>query len=179
MFRFETFKNRVKKVVIRQAPKDLDKPKRDFGGSGITEECYEWILNNVQPGAKVLEFGAGLVSTRLLSTRYELTSVEDNEEYLNTFNAKYLHAPLDETTGWYESDSLREIEDIAFELTILDGPKGSGNRFGILLHMNYIENSTYILVDDTDRPPEKVLALLIAKNLTREIRHFDTFSVIL
>lgn len=52
--------------VIRPIPATPGHP--EFGGSGITAECFKWITDNVSPGEKVLEFGAGLVSTPKLSS---------------------------------------------------------------------------------------------------------------
>jgi hypothetical protein len=46
----------------------------DFGGSGITEELFDWIVANVPQGSTMLELGAGHVSTKFLSQRYNLYS---------------------------------------------------------------------------------------------------------
>ena len=47
----------------------------DFGGSGITKELFEWFLLNIPAGGRVLELGAGHVSTKYLSERYDVYSV--------------------------------------------------------------------------------------------------------
>jgi predicted O-methyltransferase YrrM len=150
----------------------------EFGGSGITEECFNWIITNIAPGSPVLEFGAGLVSTAKLSEIYKLTSIEHNEKYIGTFSSNYIHAPLSPIDGWYEVTKLHEVGSTIFDLAIIDGPPGSGNRFGILMNLNLLKNCRFILVDDTDRPSERLLLELLSKELKRDYIRFDYFSVI-
>lgn len=54
----------------------------EFGGSGITKECFQWILANVNPGSRVLEFGSGPVSTPKLNSIYDLVSVEHDPAFI-------------------------------------------------------------------------------------------------
>jgi len=153
-------------------------PHPEFGGSGITEDCYNWIRANIEAQSPVLEFGAGLVSTAKLSEHYKLTSIESNENFIGTFKSHYIHAPLSKQDGWYEVDKLGDLKDKDFDLVIIDGPSGSGNRFGILLNLDFLKNSKRILVDDTDRPSEKLLLELLSRALNRPYISFEHFSVI-
>lgn len=150
----------------------------EFGGSGITQECFQWIVTNVSPSQKVLEFGAGLVSTPKLSKIYELTSIEHNSKYIGQFEAEYIHAELSLKDGWYQRDCLEKIKQQDYALAIIDGPPGSGNRFGILLNTDLLADIPLILVDDVDRPGERLLLELLAKDLNRSYEDFGHFAVI-
>jgi hypothetical protein len=172
---FEKF---LGKVYRKISPHSTSLQHPEFGGSGITEDCYNWIRLNIKNGSSVLEFGAGLVSTPKLSEHYKLTSVEHNEKFIGAFKSHYLYAPLSLNDGWYELDKLRELNDKEFDLTIIDGPPGSGNRFGILLNLHLLEKSKRILVDDTNRPSEKLLLELLSRALNRPYSSFESFSVI-
>ena len=46
-----------------------------------SDELQDWIFNNLPEGSKILEFGSG-TGTIELAEQYEVTSVEDNEEWL-------------------------------------------------------------------------------------------------
>lgn len=153
-------------------------PHPEYGGSGITEDCYNWIRENIKQGSPVLEFGAGLVSTAKLSQLYDLTSVEHNEAFIGAFPSKYIYAPLSDKNGWYQESKVAALRNEKFELVIIDGPPGSGNRFGILLYVELIANANWILVDDSNRPGERILVELLAKELNRPVEDYEFFSVI-
>lgn len=162
--------------LIRPVPTPPVHP--EFGGSGITRECFNWITENISPGQKVLEFGAGLVSTPKLSEIYDLTSVEHNHKYIGHFDTEYIYAELSEKNGWYCRDAVDRLKSEHYSLAIIDGPPGSGNRFGILLNTDLLENVSFILVDDVDRPGERLLLELLSKELNRSYVDFGHFAVI-
>jgi hypothetical protein len=162
--------------TIRPIPSTSVHP--EFGGSGITVECFKWITDNISPGQKILEFGAGLVSTPKLSKTYDLTSVEHDHRYIGQFESAYIYAELSDEDGWYKRDALETIKHQDYSLAIIDGPPGSGNRFGILLNTDLILHVPYILVDDVDRPGERLLLQLLAKELNRCYDDFGHFAVI-
>lgn len=168
----------LKKMYRIFKPVELPTFHPEFGGSGITEDCYRWIVENISPGAEVLEFGAGLVSTPKLGEIFSLTSIEHNEQYIGQFNSNYIHAPLSKWDGWYQRDKVEKIKNLNFELAIIDGPPGSGNRFGILLNLDLISKIPFILIDDADRPSEKILLQLLSQNLNSEYTDFGHFAVI-
>lgn len=172
---FENFFTKVYHKIFTHST-SLQHP--EYGGSGISEDCYNWIRANVKSGSPVLEFGAGLVSTPKLSKHYNLTSVEHNEKYIGAFKSHYIYGPLSANDGWYEVNALHELNEKEFDLAIIDGPPGSGNRFGILLNLQFLKNSKKILVDDTNRPSEKLLLELLSRALNRPYSSFENFAVI-
>lgn len=125
----------------------------NFGGSGMTRECYDWIVDNIPKGETILELGAGIVSTDVLSKEWKLYSVEDNEEYMNVYEkANYIYAP--KVNGWYDVDALRHGLPKEYSLIIVDGPHG--NRLDGLVDNIDLFNikDIPIIIDDTYRPSE-------------------------
>ena len=69
-----------------------------------SDELQDWIFNNLPEGSKILEFGSGY-GTIKLAEQYEVTSVEDNEEWLYLAqNNTYIYAPL--VNDWYDWQAL-------------------------------------------------------------------------
>ena len=79
-----------------------------WGGSGIEKVVYHWIRNHVQEGSTIVELGAGHVSTKALSRKYDLYSVEHNTRFLGYYDATYIHAEIDPATNWYERKILEK-----------------------------------------------------------------------
>ena len=148
-----------------------------FGGSGITKELKDWIWQNIKKGETIVELGAGLVSTRILSKRYNLFSVEDNLDYVGLYSkAFYIHSEIDPNTQWYSLKS--EQLPIEFELLIIDGPSGSHLRSNILQCDWIFDRTKTIIVDDTWRGSERLLAESIRKKVDGTVIHYGAFSVI-
>lgn len=89
-----------------------------------------------------------------------------------------MEAPLSEESGWYSGSALSDLAGAHFQLALIDGPPGTGNRFGVLLNLALLENVEMILVDDTDRPSERTLAKLLSMMLDRELSDLGHFFVI-
>lgn len=153
--------------------------KEEFGGSGITWELFEWITENIPLGRPFLELGAGLASTKFLSERYKLYSVEDKHQYINKFKSKYILAPIYQGANWYDIESLKDELPEEYDCILVDGPTGEGNRNGFLENINLFRNDVPIIIDDTWREAEKNLLLETAKKLNRQYILFENFGVIL
>jgi len=150
----------------------------DFGGSGITEELFDWIVANVPQGSTMLELGAGHVSTKFLSQRYKLYSVEDKAEFLNIYPSTYIYAPIDTNKNWYYRKALEEDLPKEYDCILVDGPTGEGNRWGFLENLDLFRQDVPIIVDDTWRRAEKDLLLEVAKKTGKEYKLFENFGVI-
>ena len=142
-----------------------------WGGSGIEEVVYLWILNNIPKGSSIIELGAGYVSTNVLRHEYKLTSVEHNPLYVNLYeNVNYILATI--VNDWYDLTKLPKAE-----LVFIDGL----NRKGILDNMHLFNKSAKFLIHDTYRPEEIDLAHKLGAFLKREPVFFtegDYFAVI-
>lgn len=147
----------------------------NFGGSGIMRETFLHIRSILPEGKTILEIGSGDVSTQHLSKHYKLYSVEDKEEWLNKHPSTYIHAPL--VDGWYSLDALRALP-FEYDLILVDGPTGEGNRGGFLKHLDLFRKDVIIIFDDTNRLTERQLAIDVAHKLNREITFHSTFAVV-
>ncbi len=140
-------------------------------GWSLPEELFEWIWTQIPDGASILEFGSGNGSLRL-SKKYELISIEHDMEWLNLSNSRYIHAPIVENKssvefseqGWYNIENLVGLP-LYVDVIIVDGPPGAIGRSGILLYLDKMPRCNYLIIDDTDRDPEKNLAKIIIQRL--------------
>lgn len=130
-------------------------------------KAYDWIYQSIPPQAPILEFGSGYGSAHL-ATKYNVYSVEHNPDWVNLFpNVNYIHSPLTHL-NWYGHESILSsiVNSPTFpkpHLTIIDGPPESlSSRSNLLQYQqiyDYItKNSQFILVDDTHRLDESLLA---------------------
>ena len=129
-----------------------------FGGSSITENCYSWIKNNLDEGKVIVEIGAGNISTKLLSERWKLFSIESNSKYVNYFeSATYIYSPI--FNNWYDTNPLKEKLPEKIDLLFIDGPLSSdgGKRSNVIQNYELFKLSEdgIIVVDDTYREDEK------------------------
>lgn len=152
--------------------------KEEFGGSGITYELFNWITANIPQGKTILELGAGFVSTKFLSERYKLYSVEDKQQFLNKYNSTYIHAPLDIAANWYSYSAIKNGLPAEYDCILVDGPTGEGNRYGFCTNVDLFRKDVPIIVDDTWRNAEKILLIDVANKLNRKYELFDSFGVI-
>jgi hypothetical protein len=150
----------------------------EFGGSGITEELFDWIVKTIPLGKTMIELGAGYVSTKFLSGKYKLYSVENNAKYLNVYPSTYIYAPIDTATGWYYRKALEEELPKEYDCLLVDGPAGEGNRWGFLHNLDLFRSDVPIVVDDTWRGAEKEMLLKIAEKTNRKYELFQNFGVI-
>lgn len=163
-------------VKKKQAEAQAAQVKPLFGGSGITEELFNYIRRLLPLPSTILELGSGDVSTQFLGRFYEMISVEDKVEWIGKHNSQYIYAPL--VNGWYDVTVLSRELPIVYDLLLVDGPTGEGNRGGLLDHLDLFNQNVPFIFDDTNRAGELFLAQSVASILQREIKWFDTFAVV-
>lgn len=155
------------------------KSKRiSFDGAGISRDMFDWISKVVPENEIIIEFGAGYSSTKALSRNYKLYSVEHNPKFIGLYKSNYLFAPIDPQYGWYDLSKLQILKVIKPKLVLIDGPPGTGNRFGILKNLDLIHNSDYIVIDDTNRASERLLTELLSFLLNGKYTHLNNWSYI-
>lgn len=147
-----------------------------FGGPGISKDMFDWIAEVVPDNGTIIEFGAGYTSTKVLSARFSLISVEHNAKYLDIYQANYIHAPLDDEYGWYQREKLEVLRQIKPTVVLIDGPPGTGKRFGILKNLDLVKSAEFVVIDDTDRPSERLLAEIMAEQLNLKIHYFNGWA---
>lgn len=130
-------------------------------------------------GAKVLEFGSGEGTNRLLEYGMRVTSVEHDPEWLgkiNHPNHNYVHAPIvplknkyyREDSGWYNLDIVKANIPQHYDFIIVDGPPRHIGRGGFDIYLEQLElKSVPIIFDDVHRLWEHRLAGRVAKKLNK------------
>ena len=143
-----------------------------WGGSGIEKSVYEWFVANVPAGEVVVELGAGDVSTVALSARYNLYSVEDDQEWVGKHDStKYIYAPIKE--GWYDVSVLcARLPDTAYAV-LVDGPVGK--RGGVLKNLAVVSvmRPKFIVFHDTNRLEEALIASAVARRMGMCIKYYS------
>lgn len=129
----------------------------------MNSDFVDYVVSNFSQSEVVLEFGAGLGSTKTFSEYFsKVYSVENNKKYCDLYNSNYLHVPLD-ANGWYNNQELEKVLPTDYSLLILDGPLGGYDspfvkdqfkvfRSGFFrVSWDLIKKDVVIIVDDTDR----------------------------
>lgn len=143
----------------------------------LPPEVFQWLEDNISHGSSILEFGSGTGSV-LLSEKYELISVEHDEQWLGLSSGEYIHAPIVQNQasnkyselGWYDFEMLKDLPS-SVDVILIDGPPGEIGRSGILQFLQELPRCTWMIIDDTDRLPEKTLADIIIKQLSPKETH--------
>ena len=123
----------------------------------INKQAMLYILKELSKNNKtILEFGSGN-TTELLSECFDVTSVEENIEWVNKFDSEYIYAPI--KNDWYNLDSLKKsgIENKKFDIIIIDGP-AHGKRHGFLDNLDFFNiKDSMIIIDDIERDDDATL----------------------
>ena len=143
----------------------------DWHGYMISSQLYRWIRTNLKEGSTILELGSG-DGTKLLAEHYKMISIEHNKEWLNKYKSTYLYAPLDPITGWYDVPKFKEaIKGVnSYDLILVDAPPGftENARMGFYDHIQLFNVGVPIIIDDTHRPGEALLAKRVEMHLNSE-----------
>lgn len=138
----------------------------------LPQEAVEFVLQHVEPGSVVVEFGSGHGS-EVLSKHFDLHSFEHDEAWLGVTSSTYIHAPIEENqhateageTGWYDVEIVRQNWPKDVQCVIVDGPPGFIGRTGILSILDMLGKTSLIIVDDVDRNEESKLSSILSKKL--------------
>jgi glycosyltransferase involved in cell wall biosynthesis len=137
----------------------------NLNGRAIPSEMMDWILNNVPKGSTILELGSGN-GTKELVKNYKVYSVEHDENWINIApESTYIHAPI--VDNWYDVNVLKEQLPTDYDLLIIDGPIRL-MRINFLKNYHLFRNDVTILIDDTNRPDDKKMALNLTNILNKK-----------
>ena len=138
----------------------------------LPEEAVAFVLEHVEPGSVVVEFGSGHGS-QVLSEHFDLYSFEHDKAWLGVTPSNYIHAPIVENQhatevgekGWYDLDVVKQHWPADPQCVIVDGPPGFIGRFGILSILDMLGKTPLIIVDDVDRGEENKLSSILTEKL--------------
>lgn len=113
---------------------------------------YAYIRFNLERGDTIFQLGSGSIDD-LLKKDYNLISVEHDKKYLQDH---CIYAPI--KNGWYDL-----IQVPVYDLLLIDGPPEKIGRAGVLNHLHLFDLSKPIIIDDTHRKTEMMIASKVAK----------------
>jgi hypothetical protein len=119
----------------------------------ITKECFDKIVEILPFDSTILEIGSGN-STAVLSSFYNMISIESDEKWMNKYNSEYIYIPFKETnsdifgeTMWLNTDILKPlINEKKYDLLIVDA---GADRVGIYDNLHIFNTDIPIIFDDT------------------------------
>jgi len=152
-----------------------------FSGSAIDKSLYEWIVDNLDPGKTILEFGSGKGSTMNLSKHFKMISIEHDIKWIGKYNSKYIWAPIIKEYNWYDINIIKKhISKLKYDMILVDGPVGEGNRNGFLENLDMFDiDDKDIIIDDISRKGEMDLFINLIKKLKRKHIKQDKWGVLL
>jgi len=124
----------------------------NFGGWAITEQMFNWIIENIPTGSTILELGSG-TGTIELSKHYNMISIEHNDEWIGLCDkSNYIYAPL-------------------VDVILIDGPpKKYSERIDFIKNINLFKKDVIFLLDDTQRDGEMELCKSLSNLLNKEYK---------
>ena len=140
----------------------------------ISQPCWGEIRKHLKPGMRTLEFGSGLSTLLFANHDVRHTAIEDKPEI-----ARHARSAVQlvgrGVDGWYDWEP-----DGAYDLLLIDGPQGEGNRGGVQRVLErLVHDETVIIVDDVRRAAERELAEKIRSKLGRtEMYEGGVFAII-
>ena len=135
---------------------ELKSIRNELGGWSISEELLQDLLN-FPKGTKMAELGSG-EGTKHLVSHFNLTSIEQNESYLNLHHDNYIYAPI--KNDWFDLNALKE-KDLSCEILLVDAPFGASRR-GVIDNFHLFKAKT-VIFDDVNRPKDLEIALEFCK----------------
>lgn len=137
---------------------------------------YLLIDKLLKPGQTILELGSG-ESTRILSEKYNVISIEHDEKYIGVHKSHYIYAPLKPIkptaefpfcAEWYDSDVIkREVPNLKYDLMIIDGPI-AGTRCGLRKYHDLFNFDVPVIMDDSQRDYVWKLLVIVSRPYAKE-----------
>jgi hypothetical protein len=131
------------------------------------EVFYDWIVNHLEKGKTILELGSGETTIKLCED-YTVHSIEHDAKFVGLAEkSNYIHAPIKQYKSyrWYDVDEVKKVKNLQYDFILVDGPTGVIGREGFLHNIELFNTDVPILVDDTNRRDEMILANLLTKKL--------------
>ena len=149
-------------------------------GWTLPEKAFQWIEENIPVGSNIVELGSGHGSIRL-SENYNVWSIEHNETWLNISSSNYIHAEIipfsvnGEKGHWYNAEKIKCALPEKYALMIIDGPPSTIGRNGVLAFQELFNWDCHILVDDTHRAEDKLIADELSSQKLLNQKHFTEY----
>jgi len=141
-----------------------------WGKWSISKLVFGFICDVIDKnkGSTLLELGSGWTSGQF-AEKYTVHSVEQDEDYaigpLAQPKVNYILCPIDPKTNWYNLEKL--VLPIKYDLFLIDGPRGSENRVGIMNNLKMFDPNVPWVLDDLQNKVVFDMTMDIAKYLNR------------
>ena len=149
-------------------------------GWSLPKKAFQWIEENIAFGSNIVELGSGHGSTRL-SENYHVWSIEHDEQWLNISSSNYIHAEIirysinGKERFWYNPEKIKNALPQKYSLLIIDGPPSTIGRHGVLDFQEIFDWNCHILVDDTHRTEDKLIADELTSQKSLNQKHFTEY----
>jgi hypothetical protein len=135
----------------------------------ISQELFDWILQNLPARSTIVELGSG-DGTAYLTQHFTVHSVEHDPAWIGRApDARYIPASIVryDNFQWYDAQIVRRLLPSSYDLLLVDGPPGRIGREGLLHHFDLFRHDVPVLIDDCNRPSEYALLLALAERTGR------------
>ena len=145
---------------------DQNHARRALGRNTLT-----WIADNIPQNRTIFELGSGK-GTEILSSRYNMVSVESNDQWLNTCDrATYINAPI--INHWFDANVIARDKPGEYSLLIVDAPRV---RSKVLEHLSLFRSEITWLIDDAESVDVRLMIACISQLQGRCVQFFDSGS---
>ena len=142
----------------------------NLDGWAIPREAFDWIINNLPQSSTILELGSGTGTIELVK-HYNVYSIEHQKQWVGKApESNYIYAPLKKYEGiynWYDTSYLNNLPK-DYDLLLIDGPIGR-DRLNFVNFTHLFKTNIPYVIDDTNRPGDKEMAINLSKMLDKEI----------
>lgn len=146
----------------------MNEPNISFGGSGMVQDCYQWISDNIEEGKTILEIGAGKVSTYYLSRKWNLYSIETNKQWVDWYEeANYIYCSEQNEKEYMEC--IQNQLPTNYDLLIIDGHLFNSREKIIKYHEMFKIKDIPVIVDDTYREDGDHIAKWICETYDKKV----------
>ena len=151
--------------------------KENLNGWAISDALVEWLLQNLPTGSTILELGSGKGTIELCKF-YKMYSIEHNIDWLNKSQSNYIYAPIKSygSYNWFDKDAIIKNIPKDYDLILVDGPPGNIGRMGFVNNIEIFNTSVPIIIDDSNRPDERMLVKELQTKLGRDIEDYIGFE---
>jgi hypothetical protein len=137
----------------------------------ISNFMLQFMIQNIQKGSTILEFGSGR-GTQKLSETFNMLSIEESSDWVDRYDSEYAHVEIE--NDWYNIDKVNDfIKNKTYDAILIDGPgAGVRNKIVDLISAGKLKLNTdvYIIIDDVEREDGCELSINMSKLLKRECK---------
>ena len=160
-------------------------------GISISQECLNFIKENLSKESTILEFGSGDGTVWLSKLGFTIYSVENQMEWMDRFPSatNYINcrsryygkdypAPegIRERRGWYYLEDILSKIPKSYDLILVDGPGSSWGRGGFYKHINEFNTDVTMIFDDIHRVQDADVMKSVSEHVGRGYELIDKYT---